>query len=69
MATASLCGGPICVVKHLISPAGPFYCYISTKIGTWISNGIHRLTWDVITHQCSKFNDGLAKPPVKLEHG
>ena len=57
--TAWLCSDPVWVATHLLSLTSPFYCHKQSKIETWISNLIHRFMWDVITHPCHKFNDGL----------
>ena len=54
------------VATHLISPANAFFCHRLTRIEAGISNHIHMFIWDVNTHHCIKFNDGLTKPPMKL---
>ena len=34
-----------------------------------VSNYIRCFEWDVNTHQCTYFNGGVIKPPLKLVHG
>ena len=48
---------------------GTMAFHVQWKFGAWISDYIHSFQWDVITHPCSNFNGGLAKPPLKLGHG
>ena len=43
--------------------------YVNIIKWAWTTDNIHTTLWDVITHTCPNFNDGLAKLPLKLRHG
>ena len=48
------------MIAHLIRlcwRAGPFCYHRLSKIRTWISNYIHGLMWDAITHPCPNFKE------------